>query len=89
MQSGGQQQRRCGVPPVVQANLAHARLVQEDVPCAPVRLPLYPSAVDMREDRVVLVPHRTGRNAFLALRGLVSSHCVDPLAGNASVRQLR
>ena len=38
----GEQQRRCRVPPLVEADVAHTCLVQKGLPCLPVRLP--PSA---------------------------------------------
>jgi hypothetical protein len=44
----GQQQRRGGVPAVVQPDVADARLVQESLPGAPVRRPLDRLPVGLR-----------------------------------------
>jgi hypothetical protein len=63
----GQQQRGCGVPPVVEADLAYSRLVQEGRACLPVGLPLDRPPVGLREDEVMVFPDRTGGDALFEL----------------------
>ena len=69
----GQQQGRCGVPPVMQSDFAHARLAQEGLPGTPIRLALDRPAVGLSEDQVVVLPEQTGVRALLELSGAVGS----------------
>ncbi len=69
----GQQQGRRGVPAVVQADLAHARLAEEGLPGAPIRLALDRPTVGLSEDQVVVLPEQTGVRALLELSGAVGS----------------
>jgi len=73
----GQQQGRRGVPSVVQADLAHACLAEEDLPGAPVGLALDRPAVGLSEDQVVVLPERAGKPALLELGDAVDSQCLD------------
>jgi hypothetical protein len=75
--------RRGAVPAVVQPDLAHARLVQEVLPGAPVRLPLDRSAVDLSERQIAVFAQRPSRDAFLELRGAMRLQRADELDGQS------
>ncbi|HJX42090.1 MAG TPA: hypothetical protein VJ352_00320 [Geodermatophilus sp.] len=82
----GQQQSRCGVPPVLQSDLAHARLVQEGLPGTPVRRALDRPAVGLTDDQVVVLSQRARGAALLELLDPVSPERLDDGAGKATVR---
>jgi len=81
MDALGQQERRGGVPAVVQPDVADARLVQGSLPGVAVRLPLDRLPVGLRENQVVVLPRRAGRDPLLELCGAVGAQRLDELAG--------
>lgn len=77
----GQQQRGPRVTPVVEADLAYTRFVQEGLPCLPVGCPLDRPSTGLREDEVVVLLEGAGGDAFLELGCPVGPQGVDELDG--------
>jgi hypothetical protein len=77
------------VAPVVEADLAYTRLVQQGLPCLPVRLPLDRPPAGLSEDEGVVFPEGTGGTALLALGGSVGPQASTSWIGSAKVRRLR
>jgi hypothetical protein len=74
-----QQQRRRGVPRIVQAGVPHGRSSEQPLPRSPVLTWVDRAPVRLGEDQAVIGPFRPGAHPLLQLLGAVSPKCIDEL----------